>query len=106
VLVYFFPSNLQSRPLRCQELGRRKRKSAERGKFVARRPDAFPGADSVRGFRPHSFRAPPVLIPWGKRDLKTLEYQLLDAGHFALESNSDEIAGLMQGFLDKHMRGK
>ena len=58
-------------------------------------------------FRKHQ---PPMLIAWGKndqifpaagaepykRDLKTLEYHLLDAGHFALETNGDEIAGLMR----------
>ena len=65
-------------------------------------------------FRTHQ---PPVLIAWGKndqifpaagaepykRDLKTLEFHLLDAGHFALESNGDEIAKLMREFLDKHV---
>jgi pimeloyl-ACP methyl ester carboxylesterase len=65
-------------------------------------------------FRKHQ---PPVLIAWGKndqifppagaepykRDLKTLEYHLLDAGHFALETNGDEIAGLMREFLGKHV---
>src|SRR5262245_39512429 len=61
-------------------------------------------------------RQPPVLIAWGKhdqifpaagaepykRDLKTLEYHLLDAGHFALETEGDTIAGLMREFLNKH----
>lgn len=65
-------------------------------------------------FRKHQ---PPVLIAWGKndqifpaagaepykRDLKTLEFHLLDAGHFALESNGDEIAKLMRDFLGKHV---
>ena len=37
-----------------------------------------------------------------KRDLKTLDYHLIDAGHFALETNGDEIAGLMREFLGKH----
>ncbi len=60
---------------------------------------------------------PPMLIVWGKndqifppagaepykRDLKTLEIHLLDAGHFALESNGDEIARLMHEFLGKHV---
>jgi pimeloyl-ACP methyl ester carboxylesterase len=64
-------------------------------------------------FRKHQ---PPMLIAWGKndkifpaagaepykRDLKDLEYHLLDAGHFALESNGDEIAALMREFLGKH----
>ena len=63
---------------------------------------------------------PPMLIAWGKndqifpaagaepykRDLKTLEYHLLDAGHFALETNGDEIAGLIREFLGKHAARK
>jgi pimeloyl-ACP methyl ester carboxylesterase len=66
-------------------------------------------------FRKHQ---PPVLIAWGKhdqifppagaepykRDLKTLEFHLLDAGHFALETNGDEIATLMRDFLGKHVK--
>jgi pimeloyl-ACP methyl ester carboxylesterase len=65
-------------------------------------------------FREHQ---PPVLIAWGKndqifpaagaepyrRDLKTLEFHLLDAGHFALETDGDEIARLMREFLGKHV---
>jgi pimeloyl-ACP methyl ester carboxylesterase len=68
-------------------------------------------------FRKHQ---PPVLIAWGKndqifpaagaepfkRDLKTLEFHLLDAGHFALETNSDQIASLIREFLDKHISKK
>ena len=68
-------------------------------------------------FRTHQ---PPVLIVWGKndpifppagaepyrRDLKTLEFHLLDAGHFALETHGDEIAGLMRDFLGKHVGKK
>lgn len=60
---------------------------------------------------------PPTLIVWGKndkifppagaepykRDLKTLEFHLLDAGHFALETNVEEIARLMRDFLGKHV---
>jgi pimeloyl-ACP methyl ester carboxylesterase len=63
-------------------------------------------------FRKHQ---PPMLIAWGKhdqifpaagaepyrRDLKNLEVHLLEAGHFALESNGTEIADLMHAFLDK-----
>ncbi|MDY3554150.1 alpha/beta hydrolase [Gemmata sp. JC717] len=66
-------------------------------------------------FRKHQ---PPVLIAWGKndsifppagaepykRDLKTLEFHLLDAGHFALETNGTEIAKLMREFLAKHAK--
>jgi pimeloyl-ACP methyl ester carboxylesterase len=68
-------------------------------------------------FREHQ---PPVLIAWGKndqifpaagaepyrRDLKTLEYHLLDAGHFALETDGDTIAGLMREFLGKYVARK
>jgi hypothetical protein len=35
-----------------------------------------------------------------------LEYHLLDAGHFALETNDDEIAKLMREFLGKHVSRK
>jgi pimeloyl-ACP methyl ester carboxylesterase len=63
---------------------------------------------------------PPMLIVWGKndqifppagaepykRDLKTLEYHLIDAGHFALETNGDEIAGLIRESLGKHVAKK
>ena len=63
---------------------------------------------------------PPMLIVWGKndkifpaagaepykRDLKTLDFHLIDAGHFALESNGDEIAKLMREFLGKHVGQK
>lgn len=66
-------------------------------------------------FRQHQ---PPVLVVWGKndqifpasgaepykRDLKTIDFHLLDAGHFALETNGDEIASLMRVFLDKYGR--
>jgi pimeloyl-ACP methyl ester carboxylesterase len=65
-------------------------------------------------FRKHQ---PPTLIVWGKndqifpavgaepykRDLKTLEYHLLDTGHFALEEEGDTIARLMREFLDMHV---
>jgi len=58
---------------------------------------------------------PPTLIVWGKndeifpaagaepykRDLKDLEYHLIDTGHFALESHSQEIADLMRDFLNR-----
>lgn len=38
--------------------------------------------------------------------VKTLEFHVLDAGHFALETNGDEMASLMRGFLDKHVSKK
>ena len=63
---------------------------------------------------------PPTLIVWGKndtifppagaepykRDLKTVEFHLLDTGHFALEEENDQIAGLMRQFLRKHAARK
>jgi pimeloyl-ACP methyl ester carboxylesterase len=78
-------------------------------------PPLYPTWQSY--FRTHQ---PPMLIAWGthdqifpaagaepyKRDLKTLEYHLLDAGHFALETNVDEIAGLMRDFLGRHVASK
>lgn len=65
-------------------------------------------------FRKHQ---PPMLIAWGKndeifppagaepykRDLQSLEYHLLDAGHFALESDGELIARLMLDFLDRRI---
>ena len=61
---------------------------------------------------------PPTLIVWGKndpifpadgaepykRDLKNLEFHLLDTGHFALEEDGDVIAGYMNKFLDKQVK--
>ncbi len=38
-----------------------------------------------------------------KRDLKTIEFHLLDTGHFALEEDGEEIAGLIRRFLSKHI---
>lgn len=66
-------------------------------------------------FRQHQ---PPTLIVWGKndqifppagaepykKDLKNLEYHLLDTGHFALEEDGDRIAGLMREFLKKNVK--
>ena len=64
-------------------------------------------------FRDHQ---PPTLIVWGKndyifpadgaypykRDLKNVEFHLLDTGHFALEEKGDEIATYILKFLDKN----
>lgn len=58
---------------------------------------------------------PPTLIVWGrndeifpaagaeafKRDLLNIDFHLLDAGHFALESNGPEIARLTRQFLKR-----
>ena len=63
---------------------------------------------------------PPMLIVWGKndkifpaegaypykRDLKNLEFHLLDTGHFALEEDGPQIAGYMRAFLDKRVHWK
>jgi pimeloyl-ACP methyl ester carboxylesterase len=63
-------------------------------------------------FRKHQ---PPTLIVWGKndqifpaegaepykRDLKNIEFHLLETGHFALEEEGDRIAQLIQSFLEK-----
>jgi pimeloyl-ACP methyl ester carboxylesterase len=62
---------------------------------------------------------PPTLVVWGKndsifpaegaepykRDLKNLEFHLLDTGHFALEEDGDLIARYIGDFLAKHLRG-
>jgi len=64
-------------------------------------------------FRDHQ---PPTLIVWGKndyifpadgahpykRDLKNLEFHLINTGHFALEEKGDEIAGYILKFLAKN----
>jgi pimeloyl-ACP methyl ester carboxylesterase len=66
-------------------------------------------------FRTHQ---PPVLVVWGKndqifpaagaepykRDLKDVDFHLLDAGHFALETHGDEIAAKMRAFFAKTVR--
>jgi pimeloyl-ACP methyl ester carboxylesterase len=68
-------------------------------------------------FRKHQ---PPTLIVWGKndqifppagaepykRDLKTIEYHLLDTGHFALEEDGDKIAGFIRMFLRQNVSRK
>ena len=60
---------------------------------------------------------PPLIAVWGSndpyfipagaqayhRDLPEAEIHLLDAGHFALETHHVEIAGLMRGFLRRHI---
>jgi pimeloyl-ACP methyl ester carboxylesterase len=59
---------------------------------------------------------PPTLIVWGKndyifpaegaypyqRDLKDVEFHLLDTGHFALEEDGDAIADHIRRFLSAH----
>ncbi|MEL6106400.1 MAG: alpha/beta hydrolase [Planctomycetota bacterium] len=65
-------------------------------------------------FREHQ---PPMLIVWGKndqifpaagaypyrRDLKNVEFHLFDTGHFALEEDGTEIAGLIRDFLGRNI---
>lgn len=62
-------------------------------------------------------RQPPTLIVWGKndvifpeegahpylKDLPDAELHILDTGHFALEDKLDEIAPLMNDFLDRNL---
>ena len=64
-------------------------------------------------FRKHQ---PPTLIVYGKndhifpeaganaykKDLKNIDFNLYDTGHFALETHGEEIADKIHGFLDKH----
>lgn len=66
-------------------------------------------------FRMHQ---PPTLVAWGKndqifpadgahpykRDLKNIEFHLLDTGHFALEEDGDVIANYIRHFLKKNGR--
>jgi pimeloyl-ACP methyl ester carboxylesterase len=65
-------------------------------------------------FRRHQ---PPTLVVWGqndqifpaagahpyKRDLETVEFHLLDTGHFALEEEGARIASLIRRFLSAHL---
>jgi len=65
-------------------------------------------------FRKHQ---PPTLIVWGKndyifpaegaypykRDLKNLEFHLLDTGHFALEEDGQVIADTIREFMDRRV---
>ncbi len=60
---------------------------------------------------------PPTLIVWGKkdhifpaegaepykRDLKNLEYHLIDTGHFVLETHGAEVAQLIRNFLGRYV---
>lgn len=62
-------------------------------------------------------KQPPTLIVWGKndyifpadgahpykRDLKDLEFHLIDTGHFALEDKADEIVPLIRDFLQRKL---
>lgn len=72
--------------------------------------------DEYPAFQEH-FRThrPPALIAWGEhdqifgpdgarayaRDLPDAEIHLLNAGHYALETNGEEIAALVRAFLER-----
>ncbi|WP_248277544.1 alpha/beta hydrolase [Brasilonema sp. UFV-L1] len=61
---------------------------------------------------------PPTLVVWGKndqifpadgaypylRDLKNIEFHLLNTGHFALEEDGETIAMLITNFLTKQLQ--
>jgi len=65
-------------------------------------------------------RQPPLLAVWGKndaffvppgaeafkRDLPRAVVRFVDAGHFALETRLEEIAGEVKGFLEEVLGGK
>ncbi|MEX0362941.1 MAG: alpha/beta fold hydrolase, partial [Allomuricauda sp.] len=73
--------------------------------------DRYPGWQKL--FREYQV---PTLIVWGKndyifpasgahpykRDLKNVEFHLLNTGHFALEEKGDEIAQYISNFLAKN----
>lgn len=60
---------------------------------------------------------PPTLVVWGRhdvifpeagaypyqRDLRDLDFHLLDTGHFALDDQGDAIVGLMRRFAARHL---
>ena len=68
-------------------------------------------------FRKHQ---PPVLIVWGKndeifpadgahpysRDLKNIDFHLLDTGHFALEEDNNQIADYISGFFADRVKAQ
>ena len=61
---------------------------------------------------------PPTLVAWGandpsfiaagatafRQDVPNAEIHLLDAGHFALDEKTDEIASLIMKFMAEHVR--
>ncbi|WP_420880652.1 alpha/beta fold hydrolase [Rhodococcus sp. (in: high G+C Gram-positive bacteria)] len=74
--------------------------------------DGYPAFQEY--FRTHR---PPTLVAWGRgdeifgpagaeafaTDLPDAEIHLLDAGHFALETHGQEIAGLIRDFLSRNL---
>jgi len=79
----------------------------------ASNPPLYPAWQAY--FRKHQ---PPTLVVWGKndfifpaegahpykRDLKTIEFHLLDTGHFALEEDGPVIASHIRRFLTTHLQ--
>ncbi|MGE7774005.1 alpha/beta fold hydrolase [Chitinophaga sp. NPDC101104] len=81
----------------------------------ATNPPLYPGWQAY-------FRAwqPPALVVWGKNDqifveagahpykldLQNVDFHLLDTGHFALETHLDEIATLIDGFMEREVAPK
>lgn len=77
--------------------------------------DLFPAFQDY--FRKHQ---PPALIIWGKndvyfevaeafcykRDMPSAQTHILDGGHMTLETNFDEVSGIIRDFLDKEIKTK
>lgn len=76
-------------------------------------PERYPEWQAY--FREHQ---PPTLVVWGandvifpasgahpyRRDLKNIDFNLLDTGHFALEDHADVIAAHIERFYDARVR--
>jgi pimeloyl-ACP methyl ester carboxylesterase len=64
-------------------------------------------------------KQPRLLVIWGKhdpsfdisepdhyrKDVPDAEVHILDAGHFALDTNADEAAALVRGFMEAKTNG-
>ena len=96
-----------------QHLSREENNEIQLAMFYDYRTNVPLYPDWQQYFREHQ---PPTLIVWGKndyifpadgaypykKDLKNLEFHLLDTGHFALEEKGDEIANYILNFLQKN----
>jgi pimeloyl-ACP methyl ester carboxylesterase len=52
---------------------------------------------------------PSFIVPGAeayRRDVPAAEIHILDAGHFALDEKTEEIAGLVLDFLGRHPEGR